>query len=615
MSLSSLYYLNNSYAEDIIGYTAGLSFKIEKSINNTDNLYRKFLTKIDYIKTNTHKSEKEMRLLWQTKFLYIDYLILKNRIRLLNKLREEIEELIELKKDKLKNGYGYPEDITTDANQIYKIMLEQEILSEQTKNIKKILSIILDIKDIEINEEPIYINIPFDNINQSRHSNITKLIEDFNKLSKKRYYPRMKFSLGFDKTWNDSSGSMWTGFSFTLPLNFYQIEKSKNEELYYLWEKIKKEEELKNYLIKEEIHKFLDQLWNIQIKKQIVEQNFERKIINKNRRNKIDAANTYISGLLFLDEYYKTQTQIYTLLSSLGAILQTKELPGKEKMIIGMPPREITVWFWDTQNTYPLIKILNNWDIKRIYFSLNNEQIEEIRKDEYWLKNIVLQLNKKGIKTEILLGEPTWIFPENRQKLIDIIKLIEEKIFPYTTEIHLDIEPWSLEDFEKDKDDLLKLYLDTLQEIKEKTYLKLIIDTPVFFFKEKLNYKGKEELIIEHVIDMIDGLVVMNYLSNKNSFLNNAKKIAFYLNKKEIPYWIGLSIERNVDQHISFSHLERSEFQKLINEALIKISPSHWFRGLAIQNLKELATYDSYSQPSQTKAFRNSGKCKTRAIQ
>ncbi len=102
MSLSSLYYLNNSYAEDIIGYTAGLSFKIEKSINNTDNLYRKFLTKIDYIKTNTNKSEKEMRLLWQTKFLYIDYLILKNRIRLLNKLREEIEELIDLKKDKLK---------------------------------------------------------------------------------------------------------------------------------------------------------------------------------------------------------------------------------------------------------------------------------------------------------------------------------------------------------------------------------------------------------------------------------------------------------------------------------------------------------------------------------
>ncbi|WP_456450936.1 TolC family protein [Hydrogenimonas sp.] len=78
--------------------------------------------------------------------------------------------------------------------------------------------------------------------------------------------------------------------------------------------------------------------------------------------------------------------------------------------------------------------------VTRVLLSLDGEQVAALdeRKFVQKLQGFVTRARKQGITVEALLGEPTWLLPKQRPKLMAILLRLNETPF---AAVHLDIEP------------------------------------------------------------------------------------------------------------------------------------------------------------------------------
>ena len=112
--------------------------------------------------------------------------------------------------------------------------------------------------------------------------------------------------------------------------------------------------------------------------------------------------------------------------------------------------------FWNT---------LQSMGIRRLLFSLNSAQIQELANPAVhtafadWLR----QVRDRGMEVELLLGDPHWILPKDRPKLLEIITALADLPF---TGLHLDMEPNQLQATAKQTNNLMKEWLTTVRVAK-----------------------------------------------------------------------------------------------------------------------------------------------------
>ena len=100
-------------------------------------------------------------------------------------------------------------------------------------------------------------------------------------------------------------------------------------------------------------------------------------------------------------------------------------------------------WIETDDSWHSLLQRLREWGVGRILLGLDGRQIRSLRDPETfhaWAKRL-REAQKEGIEVEALLGEPTWLLPEGREKLLQIVQAIEP--LPFRA-IHLDLEPEQL---------------------------------------------------------------------------------------------------------------------------------------------------------------------------
>lgn len=104
--------------------------------------------------------------------------------------------------------------------------------------------------------------------------------------------------------------------------------------------------------------------------------------------------------------------------------------------------------------------------IDRLLLSLDGKQINNLVMAEYRLNLLTFlrQAAQRGIRVELLLGEPLWILPAYRQDLLKIIGQLDG--FPFTG-LHLDLEPNQLDQARYDDKYLLVQLLHSLQAVTE----------------------------------------------------------------------------------------------------------------------------------------------------
>ena len=106
---------------------------------------------------------------------------------------------------------------------------------------------------------------------------------------------------------------------------------------------------------------------------------------------------------------------------------------------------DMAVYVWDSRELFSRLqnrerywKFLRRLSIDRLLVSLDAAQIAELRQRPAPLSGFLQNARKRGVKVELLLGEPTWIEPKGREQLVELIAGLWD--FPFDG-LHLDIEP------------------------------------------------------------------------------------------------------------------------------------------------------------------------------
>lgn len=224
-----------------------------------------------------------------------------------------------------------------------------------------------------------------------------------------------------------------------------------------------------------------------------------------------------------------------------------------------------------------------------IYLSLNGEQIKEFLGEfsgNQKLMKFISLAKSQGLTVQLLLGENTWIFPPNRKKLINIIKLFNRfnsMAGSYGFDgLHLDIEPHALPDWKFEKTRLETLYVETLSEVKKISDKPVIVDIPPYFVN--LDFQGTT--LADEVFSLVDGVNVMAYSTSIPYLRKVASFYSSLSSKYGKPITVSLSVEKDLSDMETF-------YRKPISELLkaLKNIENSGVSSVAFQDFSSLVNY------------------------
>lgn len=170
-------------------------------------------------------------------------------------------------------------------------------------------------------------------------------------------------------------------------------------------------------------------------------------------------------------------------------------------------------WLWNTKSIInegeDIIKFMKNNEFNELYLQINMD----VKKEIY--NKFIENACKNGIRVYALDGKPEWIFKENKKELDRFFSWVknynenslqEEKFIG----IHLDVEPYTLPEWDTKKAVLVGNYKDfILYSLREIRKLKLPYAVDIPFWFDVISF-GKENLA-QWVISRVDEINIMAY--------------------------------------------------------------------------------------------------------
>jgi len=255
--------------------------------------------------------------------------------------------------------------------------------------------------------------------------------------------------------------------------------------------------------------------------------------------------------------------------------------------------RGIGVYVWNTKKLFALEKsndafwqgVRKNKIIKML-LSFNRLQLDKLMlpPGEKELRRFIRRANDEGVSIGLLLGEPTWILPEHRRNLLNIVDRFQGMGFSV---IHLDLEPNQLAHMQLSDTYLLAHLLRTVQAVSRLSRLPVEID----LHPRYLNLRGETgDFCLGCGLQNLDGVSVTLMI-----YVNNPKRVAALaqplLEKfPEIPFSIAQSVEPQLGNDESYAGISRVQLQKKLT-ALQKILGNR-VRNIYIQSWQDYMDMD-----------------------
>jgi len=646
MSFAFLFFPSESYAEKIMGYQYGITGKIRYPLWGE---MRDIRYTTQNIKALIYEKEAELfkirqDVLYKLRSAYLDYYVNYHLIKQLENLQYSLKQLKSKIMERYNKGYLIWSDILDVENSLSRINTFL-VDAYETKNraLAEIRTIIAqpyleEFTPVKLREDIKLLSIP-------SAMELYRFAVDYRKdieLMKNSYsllkhaytdegkpYPRMWIS-AFGGIVNDAKADWFTfipGFGLSLDINSpvriskanrYMVLERKNRAVRKLFRLGMLENSIitdiqtskSNFEIyREKYVHFKKQTVNIKEKIELLK---ERSMLGlRDVDDYLKRKLTFLSGYayaysLMMMNYRGMVKSYFQLLNSLGVAelpwILNPRAPGlytyspaeRQYQLDKLRGFKFEVYVWKTEDILESKRSINQFiteiasiGLQGIYFSLNGKQIATyLTTTDNNLSRLLEEAFIRDIEVELLLGENTWIYPANREKLLHIIELAED----FNTKnkyrfhgIHLDIEPHSLPDFHLDTQGIIHLYLETLKQVKEKSTMKVCGDISYRYIEIKVNDKNN---LAEEVLKVIDCVNVMLYTTN----IERVKKYASLYRelskkyKKEIR--ISLSVERNQPPFISlYSH----EIDRLIK--ILDVLRDRGFTTIAFQNYTDFSSY------------------------
>lgn len=278
--------------------------------------------------------------------------------------------------------------------------------------------------------------------------------------------------------------------------------------------------------------------------------------------------------------------QLYYELIYLAGMIRPEDFAfhlSKDRDVAGKGYTQAS-WLWNTaevlneESREKFITFCKNRGITKVFLSINRKVISSIQQSSD-LQTFIAHLHHADIKAAALMGEPTWVYEKNRQKMLRKIRFVLDynanTIDPVRFDaIHLDIEPHSLAEWGDYKQFLLNNLAETIKLANNLTSrgnqrLALEIDIPTFYHKI-------DKTVLEKIVQNTDVLTIMAYeRRTADSVIKSIEHILGLANRMDKQVIIGLNAKEFAEKEI---------LENLIQNVGAKVSLEKSFSGFAIHD-------------------------------
>jgi hypothetical protein len=266
------------------------------------------------------------------------------------------------------------------------------------------------------------------------------------------------------------------------------------------------------------------------------------------------------------------------LASALSSTIDAAPAPGAR------PGMAVYVWnsagvmadlhsdkFWQGLETIP---------VNRLLLALNAQQISAAQAQPQTLRAFIEAARQHGVAVELLLGEPSWIEPAQRPKLVGIINSLRGFDF---AGLNLDIEPDQLYKAPIDEAQYDQ-WMDTLRAAAEASPWPTAVSIHPRYFRDPpyMSWNTPQRLRQAGVSEA----VLMIYSSNPQKVADIAKPIV--ANSGGLRFRVAQSVEPELEPQLSYAHRSPQDFSKSMEQLQTLLAAQPNTDGVVVQAWNDL---------------------------
>ncbi len=274
------------------------------------------------------------------------------------------------------------------------------------------------------------------------------------------------------------------------------------------------------------------------------------------------------------------------------------------------------VWVWEPETFAMLedrrvaleaIDFLRSRGVDAVYLYADSYKgRSHIEKKPKLYRALIRRLAKRGIRSYALLGSwhlrtHEYVLPERRAEAVAML----ERVLAYNASVrpaerfagvNIDIEPHMLEGWKTDRDGLLLDFLDMsndLMDAKRRAGAGLPTGPAIPFWLDRieLEWNGERKPVSEHVLDVYDTAILMNYrdtAEGRDGLIEHAASELAYASKLGKRLEIGVEVTPNEIPKVTFDGHTEEYMEEELAKAVVIFSSSPAFGGFVIHH------YESY---------------------
>ena len=221
-------------------------------------------------------------------------------------------------------------------------------------------------------------------------------------------------------------------------------------------------------------------------------------------------------------------SQHYSMEQAIAEFTTPLTLPAHAKIVCVPPTQSRGLWVWtsagdvvtDSTDRSAFFEFVQSKAITAIY--LYCESL--LRDNQPALTDFIAEaIGEHQLEVHLLMGEHSWVVDPGYGDLPDLVQLATTFTLGLPPDrrpvaLHLDVEPHRLNEWDSDQASTIARYLAMLEDVQDRlaasgSPLALVVDIPFWYDDDDLifNYQGATKRLSEHVQDIADGIVLMDY--------------------------------------------------------------------------------------------------------
>lgn len=220
--------------------------------------------------------------------------------------------------------------------------------------------------------------------------------------------------------------------------------------------------------------------------------------------------------------------------------------------------------------------------IRRVLLSLDERQIASVVSNPAPLNKFLQDARRQGVKVDWLLGDPGWILPAERAKLLEIIKRLKQIDFDG---LHLDIEPDQLTGEPTGKR-RLEEFVETARQATTASSRPVAVSIHPRYLEKETSFDICVPCQFKEV--GIKEITVMYYATNVQNVVATMKSAMHQ--HPEMLFSLAQSLERELGADSSYAHKPQAFFRRAMLQLHNQLQATN-FSGLIIQSWQDWERY------------------------